>query len=39
MKETPMYTPEELEPCEIKEDLAEGLMVYDSLWQKIRFTK
>ena len=33
-----LYTSEALENCQIKEDLAEGLEKYNTLWQKIRFT-
>ncbi len=38
MTKKPMYQAEEMNPCEIKEDLAEGLAVYNEIWQRIRFT-
>lgn len=39
MTVTPMYNVSEMENCEIKEDIGEGLMTYDSIWQDIRFTE
>ncbi|MBP3709922.1 MAG: extracellular solute-binding protein [Treponema sp.] len=38
MKTTPMYKAEEMEHCELKLDVAEGLEKYNELWQEIRFT-
>lgn len=37
MKTTPHYTVEELANCEIKEDLAENLSKYTTIWEHIRF--
>ncbi|QTQ13437.1 extracellular solute-binding protein [Treponema parvum] len=37
-KTKPMYDAEEMDPCELKEDLGEGLEKYNSAWQEIRFT-
>ena len=37
MTVTPMYQAEEMGNCQIKEDIGEGLMKYDSIWQQIRF--
>ncbi|MGP1458459.1 MAG: extracellular solute-binding protein [Treponema sp.] len=34
----PMYRAEELENCELKTDLGEGLEKYNELWQDIRFS-
>ncbi|MCQ2982048.1 MAG: extracellular solute-binding protein [Treponemataceae bacterium] len=39
MTSTPMYPAEQMANCEIKADIAEGLMEYNSRWQEIRFTK
>lgn len=38
MTTTPLYSTEAMAPCEIKDDVAEGLVKYDTLWQEIRFT-
>lgn len=38
MKETPIYRAEEMDNCELKMDLGEGLYKYNDLWQEIRFT-
>lgn len=37
MKTTPMYKAEEMENCELKEDVGEGLEKYNNIWQEIRF--
>ena len=34
----PMYDPEQAMRCTLKEDLGDGLDLYNALWQKIRFT-
>lgn len=39
MKTIPHYTADQMQNCEIKEDLAEGLAKYNNLWQQIRFTE
>lgn len=39
MTVTPMYDADEMAGCQIKEDLGEGLMKYDAIWQEIRFTE
>ena len=38
MKTTPMYKAEEMNGCELKLDVGEGLEKYNNLWQDIRFT-
>ncbi|MBQ9630925.1 MAG: ABC transporter substrate-binding protein, partial [Treponema sp.] len=38
MKTTPLYKAEEMENCELKLDIGEGLDLYNELWQEIRFT-
>jgi spermidine/putrescine transport system substrate-binding protein len=38
MTVTPMYSAEDLENCEIKEDLDIGLEKYNALWEDIRFS-
>lgn len=38
MTEKPIYRADEMENCELKMDLAEGLYKYNELWQEIRFT-
>ncbi|GMO54580.1 MAG: hypothetical protein Pg6C_20630 [Treponemataceae bacterium] len=38
MTVTPIYSAEELENCEIKEDLDTGLEKYNALWEDIRFS-
>jgi spermidine/putrescine transport system substrate-binding protein len=38
MKKTPMYKAEEMNSCELKMDVGEGLEKYNNLWQDIRFT-
>ncbi|MDE5898384.1 MAG: extracellular solute-binding protein [Treponemataceae bacterium] len=38
MKTTPMYPAEEMENCELKLDIGEGLEKYNAIWQDIRFT-
>ncbi|HAH63416.1 MAG TPA: spermidine/putrescine ABC transporter substrate-binding protein [Treponema sp.] len=38
MKTTPMYKAEEMNNCELKMDVGEGLEKYNELWQDIRFT-
>lgn len=35
----PVYQPGALENCEIKADLGEGLALFNSVWQDIRFTE
>ena len=37
-KKKPMYRAEELEQCELKKDIAEGLEKYNDLWEDIRFS-
>lgn len=37
MTVTPMYQAQEMANCQIKEDIGEGLMKYDAIWQEIRF--
>ncbi len=39
MTTTPMYSSDQVENCQLMEDLGEGLDKYNELWQKIRFTK
>lgn len=34
----PMYKAEEMDTCELKDDLGEGLEKYNNIWQEIRFT-
>jgi len=38
MTKKPMYRAEEMENCELKLDLGEGLEKYNELWQDIRFS-
>lgn len=38
MTSKPMYEAEQMNNCELKNDLGEGLDKYNILWQKIRFT-
>ncbi|MBR7064085.1 MAG: extracellular solute-binding protein [Treponema sp.] len=38
MKTKPLYKASEMENCELKLDLADGLDKYNELWQEIRFT-
>ena len=38
MKTTPMYEASQMNNCELKIDLGEGLDKYNELWQGIRFT-
>ncbi len=38
MKKKPIYRAEELENCELKKDIAEGLEKYTALWEDIRFS-
>ena len=33
-----MYKAEEMDTCELKDDLGEGLEKYNNIWQEIRFT-
>ncbi len=37
MTTVPHYTAEDMKNCEIKNDLAEGIDVYNAIWQEIRF--
>lgn len=37
MQTKPMYEADDLENCELKEDLGENLELYNQIWQKIRF--
>lgn len=39
MQTTPHYTADQMQNCEIKDDLAEGLAKYNTIWQQIRFTE
>lgn len=39
MTVAPHYEAEDMVNCEIKADLAEGLAVYNEIWQDIRFTE
>jgi len=38
MQSTPMYKTEDIMHCQLKADLAEGLVKYNDIWQRIRFT-
>lgn len=38
MKAKPMYEASQMESCELKMDVGEGLENYNSVWQDIRFT-
>lgn len=38
MKTKPMYEAAQMENCELKMDVGEGLEKYNTLWQKIRFS-
>lgn len=37
-KTTPMYKAEEMDNCELKDDIGEGLEKFNNIWQEIRFT-
>lgn len=39
MTSKPMYEASQMNNCELKDDLGEGLDKYNVLWQKIRFTE
>lgn len=38
MTTVPLYNAKEMDKCELKLDLGEGLDIYNELWQNIRFT-
>ena len=38
MTSTPMYEASQMNNCELKDDIGDGLDKYNVLWQKIRFT-
>ena len=37
-KKTPMYNAEDMNNCELKLDIGEGLDKYNTIWQDVRFT-
>ena len=38
MKTTPLYDAKQMDNCQLKMDIAEGLDKYNDIWQNIRFT-
>ena len=39
MTTTPLYDAKQMDSCELKNDIGEGLDKYNELWQEIRFTE
>lgn len=37
-KTLPMYNAEEMDACELKDDIGDGLEKYNTIWQEIRFS-